>query len=151
MTLWGLVLAIHILCIVIWVGGMFFALIVLRPSLSSLDPAPRVAVHNQVFRRFFLVIWHVMPIALITGYAMLFGVYGGFAGANWAVQTMQGLGLIMAAVFLFVFFGPWPRFRAAISPARSAAAADTIRKLILLNLALGLVTVFIAALGRTGW
>ena len=106
MTFWGLVLAIHILCIVIWVGGMFFALIVLRPSLSSLDPAPRVAVHNQVFRRFFLVIWHVMPIALITGYAMLFGVYGGFAGANWAVQTMQGLGLDHGGRFPVRLFRP---------------------------------------------
>ena len=148
MSFWGIVLAIHILCIVIWVGGMFFALVVLRPSLSTLDPAPRVAVHSQVFRRFFLVVWHVMLIALITGYAMLFGVYGGFAGANWAIQTMQGLGLIMGAVFLVVYFGPWPRFRAAVSPARAAGAADNIRKLILLNLVLGLVTVVIAAFGR---
>ena len=151
MTLWSVVLALHILSAVIWVGGMFFALVVLRPSLSGLEPAPRVAVHNQVFRRFFLVIWHVMPIALITGYAMLFGVYGGFGGANWAIQTMQGLGLIMAAVFLAVFFGPWPRFRAAVSPARAGAAADMIRKLILLNLVLGLVTACVAAFGRTTW
>ena len=148
MSFWGIVLAIHILCIVIWVGGMFFALVVLRPSLSGLEPAPRVAVHSQVFRRFFLVVWHVMLIALITGYAMLFGVYNGFAGANWAIQTMQGLGLIMGAVFLVVYFGPWPRFRAAVSPARAADAAESLRRLILANLVLGLITVVIAAFGR---
>lgn len=148
MNAWGIVLAIHILCIVIWVGGMFFALLVLRPSLSALEPAQRIAIHSQVFRRFFLIVWHAMLLALITGYAMLFGVYGGFAGANWSIQTMQGIGLVMAAVFLWVYFGPWPRFRAAVSPARAAGAADTIRKLILLNLVLGLVTVCIAALAR---
>jgi uncharacterized membrane protein len=148
MSVWGIVLAIHILCVVIWVGGMFFAVLVLRPSLSALEPAQRIAIHSQVFRRFFLIVWHVMLLALITGYAMLFGVYGGFAGANWSIQTMQGIGLAMAAVFLAVYFGPWPRFRAAVSPARAAEAADAIRKLILINLVLGLLTVCIAALGR---
>jgi uncharacterized membrane protein len=148
MSVWGIVLAIHILCVVIWVGGMFFAVLVLRPSLSALEPAQRIAIHSQVFRRFFLIVWHVMLLALITGYAMLFGVYGGFAGANWSIQTMQGIGLAMAAVFLAVYFGPWPRFRAAVSPARAAEAADAIRKLILINLVLGLLTVCIATLGR---
>ena len=85
MNAWSLVLALHLLCIVIWVGGMFFALVVLRPSLSTLYPAQRIAMLSQVFRRFFLVIWHVMPLALISGYAMLFGVYGGFRGANWSI------------------------------------------------------------------
>jgi hypothetical protein len=54
----------------------------------------------------------------------------------------------MAAVFLAVYFGPWPRFRAAVSPARAADAADTIRKLILVNLVLGLLTVCVAAFGQ---
>ena len=148
MNAWSLVLALHLLCIVIWVGGMFFALVVLRPSLSTLDPAQRIAILSQVFRRFFLVIWHVMPLALISGYAMLFGVYGGFRGANWSIQTMQGIGLIMAAVFLYVYVSPWPRFRAAVSPARAAGAADMIRKLILVNLLLGLLNICIATLGR---
>ena len=50
---WDWVLALHILCIVVWVGGMFFALVVLRPSLAALEPAQRIALHNRVFRRFF--------------------------------------------------------------------------------------------------
>jgi uncharacterized membrane protein len=148
MNAWSLVLALHLVCVVIWVGGMFFALLVLRPSLSAVEPAQRVAIHSQAFRRFFLIIWHVMPLALISGYAMLFGVYGGFAGANWSIHTMQGLGLVMVAVFLAVFFGPWPRFRAAVGPARAADAADTIRRLILVNVVLGLLTVCVATFGR---
>ena len=147
MNAWSAVLAVHILCAVVWVGGMFFAYLVLRPSLSALEPVQRVALHNQVFRRFFLTIWHAMPLALISGYAMLFGLYGGFAGVGWPVHVMHALGLIMAAVFLAVFFGPWPRFRAAVSPARTAGSLETIRRLILLNLVLGFVTVFLGALG----
>ena len=146
-TIWGLVLAVHILCAVIWVGGMFFALLVLRPSLAALEPPQRLALHGQVFRRFFLIIWHAMPLSLITGYAMLFGVYRGFAGADWSVNLMQLLGLIMSAVFLVIFFGPWPRFRHTEDRAAAAGAVDSIRKLITLNLALGLITVTVAALG----
>lgn len=146
MSAWPWVDAIHLVCAVIWVGGMFFALIVLRPSLGVLEPAPRIAIHNQVFRRFFRIIWHVMPIALITGYAMALGQYGGFAHLPWYVNAMQAIAWVMVIVFLWIVFGPYRRFRAAASNARAAAAADTIRKLIVLNLILGLLVVCIAVL-----
>lgn len=146
MSVWGWVLAIHILCAVIWVGGMFFAIVVLRPSIAALEPAQRIAMHNRVFRRFFLVVWHVMPIALITGFAMVFGVMGGPARLSWNVNAMMALGLIMAVVFMVLVFGPYRRFRAAVSTARAGDAAERIRRLIVMNLALGLVTVVLAAL-----
>jgi uncharacterized membrane protein len=138
---WGLLLALHILCAVVWVGGMFFALLVLRPSLSVLASAQRMDLHVEIFRRFFQVIWHVMPLILLTGYAMLFGIYAGFANAPWEVHAMHLLGLLMAAVFIAIVFGPYARFRAAPSP----ASADAVRKLMLVNLTLGLVTIAVAA------
>ena len=55
MNVWGWVLAVHVLCAVIWVGGMFFAYVVLRPSLSVLEPIQRIALHTQIFRRFFQI------------------------------------------------------------------------------------------------
>ncbi len=143
---WGAVLALHILCAAIWVGGMAFALWIVRPSLGVLEPAQRTAVLNQVFRRFFRIVWHVMPLLLLSGWAMLFGYFGS-ANVNWTVHTMHGLGLVMAAIFVWVVLGPWPKFRAAVSPARAAGSADRIRKLILVNLVLGIVTVVVAALG----
>ncbi len=143
---WQWALAVHVLAAVIWVGGMFFAVLVVRPSLRALEPAQRIAVHNQVFRRFFLVIWHVMPIIILSGYAMVAVVYGGFANLPWNVNLMQAIGWIMAAVFAAIFFGPYRRFRAAASTARAAQAGETIRKLILANLVLGLIVVVIAAL-----
>jgi uncharacterized membrane protein len=33
--------AFHVVAAVIWVGGMFFALMVLRPSTGPLDPPTR--------------------------------------------------------------------------------------------------------------
>lgn len=138
----NLLQALHVLGAVIWVGGMFFALLVLRPSLAVLEPPQRLALHMQVFRRFFLIVWHAMPIVLLTGYAMLFARFGGFAGTGTGIHVMHLLGLIMAGVFILIFFGPWARLRAG-----DKTALDPIRKLITLNLVLGLLTVAIASFG----
>ncbi len=48
-----------------------------------------MALHGQTFRRFFLIVWHAMPLVLVTGWAMVFGVYGGFAHLPGAVNVMQ--------------------------------------------------------------
>src|ERR1700753_2304868 len=106
MIVWGWVLAVHVLCAVIWVGGMFFAYLVLRPSLSVLEPMQRIALHTQIFRRFFLIVWHVMPLLLLSGFAVVFGFYGGPAFLPWNVNVMMLLGLIMSAIFLIIVFGP---------------------------------------------
>lgn len=146
MTISALLLAVHLLCAVIWVGGMFFAYLVLRPSLSVLEPPQRMLLHTQIFRRFFLIVWHIMPLLLLTGFGMLFTVYGGMAGLPWNVNAMMALGLIMAVVFVVLVFGPYARFRRTTDRARMAANIDAVRKLIGLNLVLGLLTVVLAAL-----
>ncbi len=146
MNVWGWVLAVHVLCAVIWVGGMFFAYIVLRPSLSVLEPIQRIALHTQVFRRFFLVVWHVMPLILLSGFGVLFGFYGGPANVPWNINVMMLLGLIMSAVFLLIVFGPYARFRRTTDRATAAAAIDSIRKLIAVNLVLGIIVVIVALL-----
>ena len=64
-----LLFILHLLAAILWVGGMAFAMLVLRPSLAVLEPPQRLALHAQVFRRFFLMIWHAMPIAVLTGWA----------------------------------------------------------------------------------
>jgi uncharacterized membrane protein len=147
MTL-SILLALHLLGAVVWVGGLGFALLVLRPSLAALEPEQRLAVNEKVFKKFFLYVWHAMPILLLTGYAMLFGVLGGFAYVNWAVHLMHLLGLIMAAVFLVIFFGPWKAMRAAIASGDRTAAAgalDRIRTLVAISLAIGVITVVVGA------
>jgi uncharacterized membrane protein len=146
MIVWGMVLALHILGAVVWVGGMFFAILVLRPGLSVLAPALKLELDAEVFRRFFRIVWHAMPLILLTGYGMLFGLYGGFAGVDWGIHVMHLLGLIMAAIFVAIVLGPYARFRAAPSP----AGADAIRKLVLINLVLGMVTIVVAGVSAYG-
>jgi uncharacterized membrane protein len=146
MIVWGWVLAVHVLCAVIWVGGMFFAYVVLRPSVSVLEPIQRIALHTQIFRRFFLIVWHVMPLILLSGFAALFGLFGGPATAPWNISVMMLLGLIMSAIFLVIVFGPYARFRRSTDRTTIVASMDRIRKLIAVNLVLGIVTVVVALL-----
>ena len=116
------------------------------PALAVLDPAPRSQVHLLALKRFFLVVWHAMVLTIAAGYAMVFGVYGGFANLPWQVSTMMTLGLLMAAVFLFLFFGPYKRLRRAIRP--PATLLVGIWRLMGVSLALGVATVVVASLGH---
>jgi uncharacterized membrane protein len=142
---------LHVLGAVLWVGGMAFALLAMRPALATLEPAQRQAVHAAAFARFIRLVWHAMPILLVTGYLLLFGWYGGFVGSAWHIHAMHLLGLVMAGVFLTIALGPWRELRAALAredrPA-AGAAIERMRQLVLGNLVLGLLTVAVAAWGR---
>jgi len=147
-----ILLALHLLGAVLWVGGMGFALFVLRPAAHEVLQAPeRLALAQAAFRRFFLIVWHAMPIVLLTGWALFFVWHGGFAGARWSLHLMHLLGLIMGLVFLALFFGPWGAMRRAMAEGDKPAAAralESIRKLVLMNLIMGLVVVAFSGVGR---
>ena len=145
-AIWGVVLAFHLAAMAVWVGGLAFTLFIIRPSLTLLDPTPRMNVQLQVLRRFFRLVWHVMPISILTGWAMVLGEEGGFAHAPWYVNTMQVLGILMAAVFAYIVFGPFRRLRRAIRP--SVAMLDNVRGFVITDLALGIATVTVACLGH---
>ena len=145
MTIYAVLKALHLLCAVLWVGGMFFAYVVLRPSMAAIEAPQRMLLHTRVFKKFFLVIWHAMPLIIISGFAMI-GLHWNMATAPWQINAMISLGLLMAAVFLAIFFGPYRQFRRTTDRNRMAASLDSIRKLIGVNLILGLVTVVIAGL-----
>ena len=145
--LWGLVLATHLLGMALWVGGAGYALLVLRPSLNLLDQTQRVSVNLQTLTRFFRLIWHVMPIVLLTGWSMEIFREGGFANADWHINAMQGLALVMAGVFLWTFFGPFRRARRAIRP--QPALFESIRSLLGTTLVIGASIVVVASLGHS--
>lgn len=142
--------ALHLLCAVVWVGGMFFAYVVLRPSLQAIDPPQRMLVHTRVFKYFFLVVWHAMPLILLTGIAMLTW-FGGMAATPIPIHVMLGLGLLMSVIFLWIYFGPYRQFRRTTDRNRMAATQNTIRKLILVNLILGLIAVIVGGLFPSGY
>jgi uncharacterized membrane protein len=147
----ALLIALHVLAAVIWVGGMFFAYMVLRPSAGPLEPPTRLALWQRVFGRFFPWVWLCIGALLASGYAMLFLHFGGFAGAGLHIHVMQATGIAMMLLFLHLYFAPWRKFeRAAGAGAWQDAAAQLgqIRRIVAVNLVLGLLTVAVGASGR---
>jgi uncharacterized membrane protein len=144
-------LIVHALAAVIWVGGMFFAYMVLRQAAGALGPPVRVDLWGQVLGRFFPWVWASIVALLLSGYGMIFLGLGGFSGAGVHVHVMQATGLLMMALFLHLYFAPWRRLQRALAQGDREAAGrqlDQIRRIVATNLVLGLITVAIGAGGR---
>jgi len=144
-------LIFHALSAVVWVGGMFFALVLLRPASGPLDPPARLQLRARVLGRFFPWVWAAIVLLLASGYAMIFALFGGFAGAGLHIHLMQGIGIIMMLLFFHLYFAQWRRFQAAVARADHPAAAgqlNQIRIIVAINLVLGLVTVAVGSSGR---
>lgn len=144
-------LVLHSLAAVVWVGGMFFALLALRPATAPLDAGPRLILWSRVFERFFAWVFAAIVLLLLSGYAMVFEVFGGFRRVGPHINLMQGIGIVMMLLFFHLYFAPWRRFRAALARQDYPAAAgqlNQIRIIVTINLVLGLITVAIGGSGR---
>lgn len=144
-------LVVHVLAAVIWVGGIFFAYVVLRPATGAIDAHLRLELWSQVFRRFFPWVWASIAALLLSGYGMVFLGLGGFGGAGVHVHIMQATGWVMIVLFLHLYFAPWPRLRRALAAGDDKMAArqlTQIRWMVGTNVVLGLLTSAIGASGR---
>lgn len=148
MTFHHLMLFVHLIGVVVWVGGMAFAYLCLRPAALELPPALRLGLWARVFERFFPLVWGSIGVLFLSGIAMLFEV--GFATAPVAWHLMLVTGLIMSGVFASLWWGPWRALRQAVAVedwARAAVALNLIRQRVSFNLVLGTLTIAIASLG----
>ncbi len=141
---------LHILAVTVWVGGMFFAYQALRPVAAQVLPPPlRLPLWHGTLARFFQWVWLAVGLLLATGLHMTI-VLGGFAAPLHA-RVMLILGVIMMLVFAHVFFAPFARLGRAVAaedwPAGGVALGQ-IRRLVGINLVLGLVTITLATAGR---
>ncbi|MNE70133.1 Copper resistance protein D [compost metagenome] len=154
MTPFAFVYALHVLAALVWVGGMFFAWMILRPAaVATLDPPARLKLWLEVFRRFFVWVWGAVVLLPVTGVGMLHLSFNGFAGAPRHVQVMMGLYVAMVALFLRVQMLQLPELRRAVEtqdwPA-GGAVLGRIRKTVGGNLLIGLAVVVIGA-ARLHW
>ena len=144
-------LTVHILGATVWVGGMFAAYVCLRPAAGALEPPQRLTLWRNFFAKFFPWVWMSVILLLASGYYMLVTTFGGFAGAPLYINLMQLLGLVMVALYLWLFHGPWLKFKRAVDgkdfPA-AGALLSRIRMIIAINLPLGLIVVIIGGTGR---
>lgn len=145
-------ITLHLLSAVIWIGGMFFAYNALRPAAARvLEPPLRLTLWVQVFRRFFVWVWLSILLLLSTGYWMVFNYFGGFAGAGLHIHIMHIAGLIMVLIYLQLFFVPYRRLRQAViiqDYLQAGEQLNQIRKLVGINIVIGLLIIIVASGGR---
>ncbi len=148
----AIALTLHLLSAVIWVGGMFFAYMALRPVAASLlEPPLRLQLWRQVFAKFFVWVTASVFILLFTGFWMIFAVYGGMGNVRPYVHTMLLLGVIMMALYGHVFFAHYKKLCRAVDAQdwqEGGRQLGKMRKLIAVNLSLGLLVVIVAGAGR---
>lgn len=142
-------LFLHLASVIVWVGGMFFAHICLRPVVNAqLQPPQRLQMMASILGRFFPIVAKMIVILFISGFALM--SINGFAHAplNW--HLMMALGLTMAAIFSLIYIVFFRRLQGAVAEQdwpKAALAMNRTRQLVLLNLCLGILTTGIATLG----
>lgn len=139
---------LHLAAVIVWIGGMFFAHVCLRPvAAAQLQPPQRLPLLAAVLGRFFVVVgWALL---LLWGSGLVrFAQVGAAIPWNW--HAMAGIGSAMTIIFGLIVLRFHRRLLAAVASQdwpTAGAAMNTMRKLVLANLLLGAVTVAVAVLG----
>ena len=146
---------LHILAIVVWIGGMVFAQFFLRPAAMQLEPPQRIRLMHSALQRFFAAVLVAIGVVLASGLWMIGRVaketvqagLGFNMPLDWTL--MATLGLVMMGIFGHIRFALFKRLSAAVAasdwPAGGAALAS-IRTWVGVNLAIGVVIIVVTLL-----
>ncbi|MEN9842622.1 MAG: hypothetical protein RLZZ612_451 [Pseudomonadota bacterium] len=154
--LYNLLKLSHVLAIIIWIGGMFFAHFFLRPVAQEVLPPPeRQRLMHRVLGRFFQFILALATWAVVSGAWMIGRVAkdtvqsGGQFQMPVVWMVMAALGLLMWAIFGHIRFALYKRLTQAVSggdwPAGGAVLAQ-IKNWIAVNLTLGFIIIVVVYL-----
>jgi uncharacterized membrane protein len=148
--------SLHLLSIIVWIGGMVFAHFFLRPALAGFEPPVRVRLMHAVLGRFFNAILIMATLAFASGGWMIGRTAAQMAQSGvhfnmpleWMI--MASLGLLMMLIFGYIRFALYPRLGQAAQAADWTLGANVlkhIRHWVLVNLTLGVVIVLITLIG----
>lgn len=147
--------ALHVLAVVIWIGGVGMATTVVLPAVRRGDlGADRLKAFQAIEGRF---VWQARAAVLVAGLSGLYmvarlGLWDRFSSAHfWWMHAMVGVWLLFAFVLFiaepFILHGRFDRW--AIT--RPAVAFAWLHRVHWLLLALALITVLGAVAGSQGW
>lgn len=138
---------LHLLSVILWIGGMIFAHCFLRPAVATLEPPTRLRLMHDVLGRFFRAVLPASLFALGTGLWMVGNVAKATvqSGATFSMplhwSVMSALGILMVAIFLFIRFALYPQLSRRVASADWASAGAVlarIRQWVVVNLLIGL-------------
>jgi len=141
---------LHLFSALLWVGGMFFAHAVLRPSaIEVLDAAQRLRLWDAVLTRFFHWVWGAVGVLMVTGFFMIY-LSGGMGHVPRHVHIMLTFALLMMAIYGYVFFACYVPMSVHVSKQRwqeAGVCLGKVRRWVTVNLLLGLLTIGVAGMG----
>lgn len=145
-----LAIFLHLIGVTIWVGGMFFAYMALRPAaVTTLEPAMRLPLWSATFARFFVWVW--IAVAMIFGSGLYMLAQIGLSRAPDFIWIMFAIGTLMLLIYAHVYFAPYRRLRrhsALLEWQPASRALAQIRVLVSINLLLGLGNIAVATIGE---
>jgi uncharacterized membrane protein len=131
MEIKGILLSLHLMAAVVWIGGVFFMTIIMRAVVSDFDAPERIKVMSRVFKYFFQWVWVAIAIILITGFSIIFGVYEGYGNLPWMhfkrIHLMTVIGLIMSVIFTYIYTGPFKGLQKAMRAKDSSAIQKNVK------------------------
>jgi uncharacterized membrane protein len=149
---------IHLLSIIVWIGGMVFAHFFLRPAVAKLEAPERVRLMHDVLGRFFNAVLIAAGLVLATGTWMIGRMARQMVQAGvkfnmpieWMVMAL--LGVVMVAIFGHIRFALYKRLTNAVTAAAwpaGGAALASIRLWVSINLVIGVVIVAVTLFGAS--
>jgi len=147
---------VHVMAVILWVGGMLFAHCFLRPAAAQLEPPVRLRLMASVLGPFLNAVLAAIVLILLTGAAMIgqeasqAAQTGGafFMPPSWTLMAAGGI--VMTAIYGYVRFVLYTRLAAAVAasawPAGGQAMAG-IRRWVGVNLLLGIAIVAVIFMG----
>ena len=149
---------VHVLSIVLWIGGMAFAHFFLRPAVAQLEASVRLRLMHDVLGRFFKAVLVVSLLTLVSGVWMLGRVAkqvvqsGGSFEMPLAWTIMAVLGVVMVAIFMHIRFVLFKRLGQAVAASdwgAGGAAMAQIRRWVAFNLGTGILVLFVSLMRWT--
>ncbi len=138
----ALIKFLHLAAAIVWLGGIGFMLLALRPAAAALlQPPVRLPLMVKVLSRFFVVVWSTIAILLLTGFQMLASI-SLRPPAGW--HAMAGIGVLMCLIFAHLYFVPFRRLKLAVAQANWAEGGrhmGQIATLALVNFILGWIAI----------
>lgn len=144
--------AVHVLAVILWIGGVGFVTLVLIPSLAETSAPERLAAFHRLESRFAPLAQVLVVLAGVSGFWMVWraDMWGRFAEPQfWWMHAMVAVWAVFA-IMLFILEPLVLHRRMARSPSSEADFAR-LRRMHQLLLALSLVAAGGAAAGSHGF
>jgi len=136
----------HVLAVIVWIGGMFFGFVALRPAMKGMDTMAAARFWCALLGKFLPWVWAAIVVLLASGTYMVFNGFGGFGQLPWFVQFMMGVGIFMMLLSGHLTFSGFKKLKRAVATNDEALAAKAMRHIKIItdvNLVLGLLVVIV--------